>query len=174
MTIKYETLMLARTEITDDELNTIENFFDKVCSDSEGKLTAFDKWGKYQLAYPVKKNSYGVYVLARYELPEKAVTQTFKNVETFLKIKCQETVLRNVTIKLAPEATIAYQKPEPLDSNRTGGIDAMLKEGKIENLLDSVESTTSKSAAPSTTKPSVVQKETPQEKTEENTENSKA
>ncbi|MFH0898301.1 MAG: 30S ribosomal protein S6 [bacterium] len=146
MMVKYETLMLARTEITDDELSSIENHFDKVCSDSKGKLAAFDKWGKYQLAYPVKKNSYGVYILARYELPSALISEIFKNIEIFLKIKCQDTVLRHVTIKLAADAPIAYLRPDPLDSNRSGGIDAMLKEGKIENLLDSVESSTKKSS----------------------------
>ncbi|MFH1832266.1 MAG: 30S ribosomal protein S6 [bacterium] len=140
VTKRYETLMLARTEITNDELSSIENSFDKICTDLQGKLTTFDKWGKFQLAYPVKKNSYGMYFLARYELPVTTVPEAAKKINAFLTIKCHETVLRSVTIALDANAPTAYLKPEGIDSSRPSSIDTMLKEGKIENLLDSVSS----------------------------------
>ena len=53
--INYETLMLARTEITDDEINALERQMDKMASSHKGKMTLFDRWGKSKLAYPVKK-----------------------------------------------------------------------------------------------------------------------
>ena len=148
---KYETLMLARTESTDDELMTIENNFEKIFSHVKGSLTTFDKWGKYQLAYPVNKNSYGLYILVRFEIPQKIAGKTLKDLDSFLKIKCNDVVMRHVTVKLDPEAHTLYQKPDPMDGAKSSGIDNLLKEKKIETLLDSVDSST---AAPRAKKPS--------------------
>src|SRR5690242_20300398 len=111
----YETLMLARSEITNDELSMLEKQFDKYLTDAKGKVTAFDKWGKYRLAYQVGKNDYGVYVLARYQVPGEKITNMLEELNTFLKIKCNEIVLRHVTKKLATAST-SYNKPDAIDS----------------------------------------------------------
>lgn len=140
--VNYETLMLAPTEITEDELSTIENQFDKICNDVEGKLSNFDKWGKYQLAYPVKNNSYGIYILARYALPKGSAGQALKTINTYIKIKCSDIVIRYTNIKLEPDASTTYFKPEALDARSTGDLNTFLEKNKIENLLDSVESST--------------------------------
>ena len=138
MNRQYETLMLARTESTLDELSSLEKHFDKVLSDVKGTLTTFDNWGKFQLAYPVKKNSYGIYLLLRYELPVAATTKVLQELETFFKIKCNDLILRHVTVKLNPKTASSYQKPDSFEESKAGNIDSFLKENKIENFLDSV------------------------------------
>ena len=59
--------MLTVPEITADETKSIEQQFDRVVADKKGTMVSFERWGKYRLAYPVKKNDYGVYFLARFE-----------------------------------------------------------------------------------------------------------
>lgn len=137
--LRYETLILARTEITDDEVSTLERFFDKHITDLKGHLSTFDKWGKYRLSYPVNKNDYGVYILSRYELPENIVTNFFKELDSFFKIKCNEFVMRFITIKLKKDAPTTYIKPEPLDSMRLTNVEAFMRENKMEGLLGGVD-----------------------------------
>ncbi|MBY0353951.1 30S ribosomal protein S6 [Candidatus Babeliales bacterium] len=139
MMIRYETLMLAPTEITDDELSTIESNIEKIVTKSAGQLTNFDKWGKFQLAYPIKSHSYGVYVLARYEAPKAHIFQTITDIKNLLQIKYSETVIRHVSVRLDADAPTEYHRPDSLDAAKTGNLDSFLKENKIENLLDSVE-----------------------------------
>jgi small subunit ribosomal protein S6 len=139
--INYEMLLLTRIEITEDDSSMLENSFDKIISDSGGKLLTFDRWGKYRLAYPVKKNNHGVYILLRYELPSEKTHSTNLELNDFLKIKCNEIVMRNITIKLDPDAPLTYQKPDIEDSSSRSSLDKFFKENKIENLLNSVEST---------------------------------
>ncbi|MCB9493706.1 MAG: 30S ribosomal protein S6 [Epsilonproteobacteria bacterium] len=141
---RYETLMLAGTEITDDELSSLEALFDKKLGAVQGKLSLFDKWGKYRLAYPVNKNGYGIYVFLRYELPKEGA-QVLHELDKDIKIKFNEIILRHVTIKLAKDAPSTYHKPESVDSAANGSIDSFIKENKIENLLQSVDATTSTS-----------------------------
>lgn len=140
----YETLMLARTESTHDELSNIEKHFDKTLSQAKGTLSTVDNWGKFQLAYPIKKNSYGIYLLLRYQIPQESATQVLADLDSFIKIKCNELVLRHVTLKLDPKAASSYQKPESIESSKAGNIDSFIKESKIEHFLDSVGSSESK------------------------------
>lgn len=142
---RYETLMLVSTNITDDELSLIEKNFDLISSNAKGKVSRFDKWGKYRLAYPVNKSSYGIYVLIRFELPKETAPKALPEIETLLKVKCNEIVWRHVTVKLRPDAPQTYHKPEPVDVARTSGIDSILKENKVGNLLESVDNATGSS-----------------------------
>jgi small subunit ribosomal protein S6 len=139
MTTRYETLFLVRTEATDEETSMLEKSLDKVVSEANGKVSTFDKWGKYRLAYPVNKNNNGVYILARYQVPADKAEKILTEFDTFLKIKCHELVLRHVNIKLKPNAPATYLKPDPIEMSRSGSLDSFLKENKIENLLSSVE-----------------------------------
>jgi len=135
---RYETLLLATTKTTDDELAMIERQFDQILSAHKGKMSTFDKWGKYRLAFPVGKSDYGYYILVRYEAPSSSVMDLMKELDSFFKIKCNEIIMRHTTVALSKDAPNTYIKPEALDAVRTGGIDAFLKENKMENLLESI------------------------------------
>lgn len=137
--LRYETLLLTPTEITDGDLSMIEKYFDQLVTDANGKFESFDKWGKYRLAYPVEKHNHGIYILVRYQLPAEVVNRIVTEMDRFLKIKCHEIILRHVNIRLRANAQVAYQKPEPMDVARTGSLDTFLKENKIETLLHSVD-----------------------------------
>lgn len=134
----YETLMLARTEITNDELASIERRFEELAAQTGGSIVTFDKWGKYRLAYPVEKGNYGVYVLARFNMTRGTkTTAALEELEHFMRVKCNEIVLRHVTVRLEENAPTAYARPEPVDSTaRASNIDSFIKESK--NLLDHV------------------------------------
>ena len=133
--LRYETLILAHPQLTADELGTLESFFDKVTNDFKGKLISFDKWGKYLLTYPVKRNDYGIYILVRYDVPEDKVTKFSDEVSTFFKIKCNEIVMRHVVVKLDPKAPLNYKFPEPITTGKTGNLDSFIKENKMEGFL---------------------------------------
>ena len=135
---RYETLFLASTEITDDEISSIEHFLDKELATVNGKLTVFDKLGKYRLAYPVEGSDYGVYILARYEVANSAGIPNFiKEFDSFIKIKCDEFIMRYVSVKLSKNAQSAYIKPDPIDAGRTTSVDKFVKENKMEGILGS-------------------------------------
>lgn len=137
--LRYETLFLTRTELSEDDASTLEKQLDKIVSEAQGKLDSFDKWGKYKLAYPVKKQGNGMYILARYQAPTAYVAKLLHELDQFLKLKCSETVLRHVNIRLRKNAPATYIKPDSVDLVRTGSLDTFFKDNKIENLLNTVE-----------------------------------
>ncbi len=117
--IWYETLMLAKPDITSDEETTIRDYFEQLVSKQEGKLISFEKWGKYLLTYPVKKQDYGTHFLARFALPANVVNTSLEDMKTFFKIKCTDIVMRYINKRLAKGFPLDYQKPEPVDSVST-------------------------------------------------------
>ena len=135
--LRHETLLLSPTQITADEFSMIENFFEKLMTDVKGKVTVFDKWGKYRLSYPIKKNEYGIYFLVRYEMPESQATVVSQKIAEFLKIKCNEIVLRYITVKLKLDAPSIYKRPDPVDSGKATDLDSFIKENKMETFLNS-------------------------------------
>jgi small subunit ribosomal protein S6 len=137
---RYETLLLAKTEISEDDLSMIERQIDQIVSSAQGLMETFDKWGKYRLAFPVKKNTHGIYILTRYKLPSAQASRIIHDIDQFFKIKCNELIMRHVTAVLKADAPTSYAKPDPIDVARSSSFDSYLKEGgKIESLLSSVD-----------------------------------
>lgn len=111
----YETLMLLDVDVSDADLSTLENQVKDLVKAGKGSLKSFDKWGKYRLAYPVRKKDYGVYALARYEVKDEAAA-FFKKFETHLRVKCHELVYRHVHARLTPESfEKEYVRPESIE-----------------------------------------------------------
>ncbi|MBL4587804.1 30S ribosomal protein S6 [Candidatus Babeliales bacterium] len=134
--VRYETLMLTRTEITNEEIAMLEKSIAKIVTDADGLMDKFDKWGKYRLAYPVEKNDYGVYFLARYKVPTEKVSAMVKELALFFRIKCNEIVMRHVNVRLEDNAPEQYKKPESVDTAGTASVDEFLKEHKIDSMID--------------------------------------
>ncbi len=135
--IRYEILMLARPDTTSDEITSIEKAIESQVAIAKGKVITFDRWGKYRLSYPVEKNSYGQYILSRFDVSNELKGELLKAIDTLLKIKHNEQVVRFVTKLLAPDAPLTYAKPEPVDSTEgrdrdkaLSKIEASLKETK--------------------------------------------
>lgn len=112
---RYEMLILATPEITQDEMSELEKLFDKKVQEYKGEVASFDKWGKYLLAYPVNGREYGVYFLARFTLPSDAVVEAIKEVKSLLELKFNACVMRYMASVLAPDVPTTYKRPLSLE-----------------------------------------------------------
>jgi small subunit ribosomal protein S6 len=114
-TVRYESLLLVVPEITNDESAEIEKSIDKKIQSFKGKLLSYDKWGKYLLAYPIKKNEYGIYFLARFDIPAVHKQETLKELMALFDIKLGNVIMRHVLTKLENDAPLDYKRPQSLD-----------------------------------------------------------
>lgn len=133
--VRYETLMLAIPEITKDEMSSLENQVGQVIKKSKGSIISFERWGKYRLAYPVRKNEYGVYFLTRYEVEDADAQALVKDIDELFAFKKADVIMRSMTTYLAPKQSLAYQKPESLEDSPSRDVDSFLRENKMEGLL---------------------------------------
>ncbi len=133
---RYEILFLTVPEITADEASNVEKQVDKLVADSNAKLISYDRWGKYRLAYQVRKYDYGIYYLVRFDTegaPDKDAL--LKELKTLFQVRLVDIVMRHTIVALDPRASLDYKRPESLEEVPTKEMDNFLKESK--NVLGS-------------------------------------
>jgi ribosomal protein S6 len=133
--LRYETLFLAVPEITADETTALESAFDKVVHEAQAKVLSFERWGKYRLAYPVRKYDYGVYFLARFEVAPEHKDRLLEALRTLTAVRYGDIVMRSVIVRLDEKASLEYTRPESLEETPTRDVETFLKENKMTGLL---------------------------------------
>lgn len=121
---RYEALLLAVPEVTADETSTLESQLHDVISKNKGETLSFDRWGKYRLAYAVRKNEYGVYFLARFEIPTKEPAAVIEKLRQLFAVKYNDIVMRHVVARLDNDASLEYKRPESLEETPRRDVDS--------------------------------------------------
>lgn len=71
---EYELVVLLHPDLEIDADAPIAKV-EKLITDAGGKITKRDNWGKKRLAYPVKKQQFGIYVYFELELEPTTVRE---------------------------------------------------------------------------------------------------
>ncbi len=113
---RYEIMFIVPNQYTEDEAKTIISRVEKMLTDSEGKITYSEYWGKKKLAYEIKHNAYGYYQLYQFDLNGKDLIK----IDTDLRLSHE--ILRHqilkVTPKTAEELAKAKASREKLDAKK--------------------------------------------------------
>lgn len=120
----YETLLLFRTDTTEDKFKLVEKSISDFLGKVEGKVESFEKWGKYKLAYPIDNQNYGIYALSRYSLPADKVGEFFQELNMGIRVKFSDFVVRHVNVLLkAGKMNPEYKKPSAIDETESASAD---------------------------------------------------
>jgi len=91
----YESVIIIRPgDAAETELTAITEKYSAVITDHGGEIAGIDRWGLKKLAYPIKKETQGVYILARFAATPEGV----KEMERLLRI--DDRILKYLTVKL--------------------------------------------------------------------------
>jgi small subunit ribosomal protein S6 len=90
----YENVFIARQDISSVQVEGLTDTFTKVISDNEGKIVNIESWGLRTLAYRIKKNRKGHYVMFHIDAPAAAIHEMER------QMRINEDVLRYLTIKI--------------------------------------------------------------------------
>lgn len=114
--VRYETLILASPDITSQEVEQLQKSYSDAIKEFGGQLVSFERWGKFRLAYPVKRNDYGVYFLTRFEVESNVDENALnKALRTMFDVRFTNNVLRNLTSVLDVKKGLSYTRPESLE-----------------------------------------------------------
>ncbi|MDO8599853.1 MAG: 30S ribosomal protein S6 [bacterium] len=89
----YELTLILPGSFDDKKTKEQLDKFEKIVKDSNGKVSKRDDWGKRALAYPLNKNSEGVFVFYHLELDEPRVNPIARLLEN------DDNILRHLLIK---------------------------------------------------------------------------
>ena len=89
----YENVFIARQDISATQVDDLAETFTKVVSDNDGKIVKKENWGLRTLAYRIKKNRKGHYVMLNIDAPAAAIHEMER------QMRINEDVLRHLTIR---------------------------------------------------------------------------
>ena len=108
---KYEMMFIVRTDVPEEEVEKLTAQMDGVVTGAGGKMEKIEKMGRRRLAYRVKKQREGLYILFKFE----GNGDTVREFERRLKVT--DAVVKFLTVRvdervhLAAEAKAAAAKP---------------------------------------------------------------
>lgn len=89
----YENVFIARQDISSAQIETITDSMVALIDETGGRVSRREYWGVRSLAYRMKKNKKGHYVLLNFESPSSTVLEMER------RLRLNEDILRILTIK---------------------------------------------------------------------------
>lgn len=90
----YETVFMARQDLSESQVKELTDRFTKIISDQGGKTLKTENWGLRNLAYRINKSRKAHYVLIESDAPGAAV------IELERVMRLDEDVMRSLTVRL--------------------------------------------------------------------------
>ena len=110
---KYESVLIARQDLGASQVNTLVDELKKVISAQGGEVVRVDNWGLKNLAYRIKKNRKGHYVLMNISAPATAVAE-YERV-----MRVNEDIIRYMTVRVEDFSEV---------SSNNDGVDSAVEE----------------------------------------------
>ncbi len=108
--LQYETVFIADSTYTDEEIDELIRGYEQVVASAKGKMIKIEKWGKRRLAYSIRRNEEGVYVLMTIECPPALVKELDR------RYRMNDRILRHLVVRVENEAQLGpspMMKPRP-------------------------------------------------------------
>jgi len=90
----YETIYIVHPEIVGDGYTAVVDKFKGILTDQQASVLKVDEWGTRKLAYPVKKQGRGTYVLMAYEAGPDVIAELER------RMRIDENVIKFQTVLL--------------------------------------------------------------------------
>jgi small subunit ribosomal protein S6 len=114
----YESVFIARQDISTAQVDALAAEFAEIIRKHGGQVTKTESWGLRNLAYRIKKNRKGHYVLFNLDAPAAAIAELERN------LRLHEDILRFLTVQveqLQAEPSAILKRDEGEGERRTGG-----------------------------------------------------
>ena len=90
----YENVFIARQDISGAQVDTLADTFTQLVADNGGEVKNREYWGLRNLAYRMRKNRKGHYVLLNIDAPSAAIAELERT------MRINEDVIRYLTIRV--------------------------------------------------------------------------
>jgi small subunit ribosomal protein S6 len=97
---RYETIFIVYAELPDEEITALIERYSDIVKAQSGTLIKIEKWGKRKLAYEIKKQSRGNYVLLDFAGSSAVVVELERN------LRISDKILKYLTVKTKDAITL--------------------------------------------------------------------
>lgn len=116
--LQYETVFIADPTYTDEEVDELVKGYEQIVTGAGGKSLKVEKWGKRRLAYTIRHNEEGIYVLMTLECPASLVKELDR------RFRMNDRILRHMAVRVEHELQLG---PSPMMKPRPERDDQMLE-----------------------------------------------
>ena len=109
----YENIIIFDAALTDEEADAAISKIKELIAGNGGEVLKVDIWGRKKLAYEIKKQKKGLYVLMFYKTPPT----TLKKLEEFYKVF--DAILKFMIIKLSSKQITNLEKLEAVSEHKS-------------------------------------------------------
>lgn len=115
----YESVLIARSELTPQQAEALGDTVATLMGELKGEVKKREYWGLRSLAYRIKKNRKGHYLLLNLAAPPAAITEMER------QLALNEDVLRFMTVRVealeeGPSAMLARRERDERERDRRG------------------------------------------------------
>ena len=110
---RYETLFIVQIDLPTDEINSIVERYRAIVTALKGTIIKVDKWGKRKLAYEIKKQSNGYYVLLDFAGKSTIIDELERN------FKIDDNILKFMTIMKDNNVDLATVEKEIQEESKS-------------------------------------------------------
>ncbi len=148
----YESVLIARQDVSATQVDDLVATFQNVITEAGGSVEKTENWGLRTLAYKIKKNRKGHYVLMNLDAPSDAVLEMER------QMRINEDILRYMTLRVdehetEPSAIVRNKGSEDRPRGRgrfDGGGDSRPSEGRATPAATTAPATAAAPAAKTT------------------------
>ncbi len=90
----YESVLIARQDLGTSQVNDLVSSFSEIIKAEGGEVVKVDNWGLKTLAYRIKKNRKGYYVVMNIVAPATAIFELER------RLRLNEDIIRYMTVKV--------------------------------------------------------------------------
>lgn len=90
----YETIFIVHPETAGDAYNAVVEKFRNILTEQKAEILKVEEWGARKLAYPVKKQTRGAYVLVAYEAGAEVIAEFER------RLRIDESIIKFQTVHL--------------------------------------------------------------------------
>ena len=108
---KYESMLIARQDLGQSQVNDIVETFSEAIKREGGEVVNVDNWGLKNLAYRIKKNRKGYYVVLNISAPASAIFEYER------LARLNEDIIRFMTVKVDEFASSEKEEAAVAEAN---------------------------------------------------------
>jgi small subunit ribosomal protein S6 len=140
---RYETIFIVQIDLPTDELNSLIERYRAIVTALKGTIIKVEKWGKRKLAYEIKKQSNGYYVMIDFAGKSAIIDELERN------FKIDDKILKFMTIMKDGNVDLAALEKEKQEESQTEAPRAALVFESRESAGPKIETDTSKDSTSS-------------------------
>ncbi len=113
----YESIFIVHPDSTGDDLTAVIDKYRQILVEQGAEILKVDNWGTRTLAYPVKKQTQGNYVLLIFESEPNIIREYERRMRIDDNVIKFQNVLLEKGFEVAPEAVAAEEESSTEEEN---------------------------------------------------------